>query len=197
MSAPLLLVFLRPPERGRVKTRLAKAIGENEALSVYQRLVQHTIRVAEHVPWAKQFWFADHLPMDGSLAITAAMRIQQGNDLGQRMSHAFEEAFAHGFAPVVIIGTDCPGLSEKILTNAAQRLLDHEVVIGPATDGGYYLLGMRTPFPGLFDNMAWSTSTVLQDTLEKCRSAHRSHALLPILGDVDVAEDLHLMGTLP
>lgn len=189
-----VLVFVRAPEPGRVKTRLAAAIGPEAALRVYLRLAEHTLREARALSGAAvrvhftppeageavRRWLggpADYLP-------------QAGGGLGDRMRRAFEEAFAAGYARVVIVGSDLPGLSAGLLRRALDLLEGHEAVLGPARDGGYYLLGLRRPVPGLFEGIAWSTAEVFAGTLERLRREGVEPALLEVLGDVDEVGDL-------
>ncbi|GAC1380996.1 MAG: hypothetical protein NVSMB30_28790 [Hymenobacter sp.] len=118
------------------------------------------------------------------------VRCQAPGDLGERMAAAFAAAFEAGARRVAIIGTDCPGLRAAHLTQAFAQLADHDVVLGPATDGGYYLLGLRQPCPELFQNKAWSTASVLPDTVAEAERLGYRVALLPELRDVDTAVDL-------
>jgi rSAM/selenodomain-associated transferase 1 len=118
------------------------------------------------------------------------IRSQAAGDLGERMQAAFAAAFAAGSRRVAIIGTDCPGLRESHLTQAIALLDSYDVVLGPATDGGYYLLGLRELQPELFQNKEWSTATVLSDTVADAERLGLRVALLTELHDVDTADDL-------
>lgn len=111
--------------------------------------------------------------------------VQQGNELGERMQHAFSSIFQKGYDKTVIIGTDCPGLSAKIIINAFAYLQSHDLAIGPAEDGGYYLLGMKKMHRELFDGIHRSTNTVLSNTIKKAFALQITYALLPVLQDVD------------
>jgi hypothetical protein len=191
MNRALLLVLLRPPVLGRVKTRLAKGIGEEQALAVYQRLMSHTLDVAAPLPCAKAAWWSEEpLLPDPAAALGFAVRIQANGDLGERMAQAFAEGFSKGHTPVLIIGTDCPGISTALLTQAIDALNEHDAVLGPANDGGYYLLGLREPLPALFTNKQWSTSSVLAATVAELEHHGLRCYLLPELVDVDTLEDL-------
>lgn len=190
-----LLVFARVPALGRVKSRLAAGVGEPAALAVYHELLAltRTAVVASGVP--ATVWLAGAAgfaptPAEAQPWPELAARCQQPGDLGARMAAAFEAAFAAGAGRVAIIGTDCPGLRAAHLTAAFAELAAHDVVLGPATDGGYYLLGLRAPQPALFQDKAWSTATVLADTLAQAQRLNLRVALLPELRDVDDAEDL-------
>jgi rSAM/selenodomain-associated transferase 1 len=190
-----LLVFARVPALGRVKSRLAAGVGEPAALSVYHELlaITNAAIVAAGVP--ATVWLADTAgpeptPAEAREWATHHARCQPEGDLGARMATAFEAAFAAGAGRVAVIGTDCPGLRASHLTQAFAELETADLVLGPATDGGYYLLGLREPRPELFANKTWSTDSVLADTLADARRLGLRVALLPELRDVDTAADL-------
>ena len=196
LPTPHLLIFAREPVLGRVKTRLAAGIGPAAALAVYRELLVLTATavVAAQVP--ATVWLAE-APAAGDPTSSRPewpglpWRVQLAADLlGARMVQAFDAAFAAGAGRVVIIGTDCPGLSAELLRQAFDQLLTHELVIGPADDGGYYLLGMNQLHAELFDNKVWSTATVLSDTLADAARLGLRVAQLPTLHDVDSAQDL-------
>jgi rSAM/selenodomain-associated transferase 1 len=194
-SAKQLLVFARVPALGRVKSRLAAGVGEAAALATYQELLAITHRAITEAKVPATVWLADtvgHLPTTEETQPwpNLAARCQPAGDLGTRMATAFAAAFAAGAGRVAIIGTDCPGLQATHLTQAFALLETHDVVLGPATDGGYYLLGLRQPQPELFQHKAWSTDSVLADTLADARRLGLRVALLPALRDVDTAADL-------
>ena len=190
-----LLVFARVPALGRVKSRLAAGVGQPAALAVYRELlaITNAAMVAAGVPatvWLADTASAEPTPAEAREWAAHAARCQPEGDLGARMTAAFATAFAAGAARVAIIGTDCPGLRASHLTQAFGALETADVVLGPATDGGYYLLGLRQPQPALFTNKAWSTDSVLADTLADVHRLGLRVALLPELRDVDNAEDL-------
>ena len=194
---PHLLVFAREPVLGQVKTRLAAAIGPAAALAVYRELLHHTAAAVAAAGLPTTLWLAE------APAPPAAPAQPRPNwpgypwhvqppaaDLGARMAHAFAEAFAAGAAAALVIGTDCPGLTAGHLGEAAAALATHDVVVGPATDGGYYLLGMKTLHQELFAGQQWSTATVLADTLAAAARLGLRVAQLPALADIDTAADL-------
>ncbi|OUJ74447.1 TIGR04282 family arsenosugar biosynthesis glycosyltransferase [Hymenobacter crusticola] len=188
-----LLVFARHPELGRVKTRLAATIGPAAALEVYQELVQHTQQAATGLTGvAKTVWFAE--PTSSPAAASAWPDFEQqgqpSGDLGQKMQAAFAAAFHQGATAAVIIGTDCPGLTTAHLAAAFHALAAHDLVLGPAADGGYYLLGMTRLHAELFQNKAWSTADVRAATLADAAHLGLRVVLLPTLRDIDTAEDL-------
>ena len=197
MNAPpdAILVFVRAPEAGRVKTRLAAEIGDEAALRVYRRLAEHAVAEARGLG-AEAAVRIHFTPAEGGDAVRAwlgggAAYLPQGDgDLGARMRAAFEAAFAAGHGRVVIVGSDLPDLTADMLRRALRLLDAHAAVVGPAADGGYYLLGLRERVPGVFDGIAWSTGEVLGATLARLRAAGCEPAMLETLRDVDVAADL-------
>ena len=190
-SKRLLLLFVRAPELGKVKTRLAEAVGPEVALEIYIHLLQHTRQITEKLDAAKAVYFADNIVDDGLWPKQSYQHhLQTEGDLGQKMQAAFEDAFAAGYTSVVIIGSDCKQLTQEIIEQAFEALQTHEVVIGPALDGGYYLLGMKKLYPELFQNKPWSTSSVFSETLYDVERLHLSHKLMPELSDVDHMEDV-------
>jgi hypothetical protein len=189
-----ILVFVRAPEAGRVKTRLAASIGADAALRVYRRLAEHTVREALAVAGAEvrvHFTPADmEVVVREWLGDGPALLSQAGGDLGERMRNAFGQAFAGGHRRVVIIGSDLPEIRADLLRRAIALLDEREAVIGPARDGGYYLLGLTRLVEGIFEGIAWSTPGVLQATLQRLESAGITPALLEPLTDVDEVQDL-------
>jgi rSAM/selenodomain-associated transferase 1 len=193
---PHLLIFAREPVLGRVKTRLAAGIGAAAALAVYRELLALTAAAVAEAQLPATVWLAE-APAGADPAQPRPewpglpWRVQPPPDsLGTRMAQAFEAAFGAGAGRVVIIGTDCPGLNAALLRQAFEHLLSHDLVIGPADDGGYYLLGMNKLEPALFLNKDWSTATVLPDTLADAARLGLRVAQLPTLHDVDSAQDL-------
>ncbi|MBF9237593.1 TIGR04282 family arsenosugar biosynthesis glycosyltransferase [Hymenobacter sp. BT683] len=190
-----LLIFARVPALGQVKTRLAAGVGEPAALAIYQELLGITRTAVLDAGVATTVWLAGTAgpePTETEAQEWGGLpaQCQADGDLGQRMTAAFAAAFSAGAERVAIIGTDCPGLRDAHLTQAFALLNQHDVVLGPATDGGYYLLGMRQPRPELFLNKQWSTASVLADTVADAERLGCRVALLPALHDVDTADDL-------
>ena len=194
-----IIIFVRNPELGKVKTRLAKGIGDERALQVYIKLLQHTHNCVSAIDCDRFVYYVDEITMhDLWVNNLYHKKVQQGNDLGERMMLAFSELFQHGYSKIIIIGSDCPGLSSAILKNAFNKLNEADIVLGPSTDGGYYLLGMKIVHPQLFQHIQWSTDTVLKDTQKIISSINKSATLLPELTDIDEAKDLqhfHLFNT--
>lgn len=191
-SDQLLLIFAKNPDLGKAKTRLAKTVGDEAALRVYKALLAHSQQVVQEVAVDRAVFYADRLGAegDGWPATHFHRKVQSGEDLGQRMLNAFQWAFDQGYKQVAIIGTDCYELNAAILQAAFDNLREKDAVIGPAKDGGYYLLGMADFRPELFQDKNWSTDEVLPATLKDLNEAEASVHHLPVLSDVDVEADL-------
>ncbi len=192
----LLIIFTRYPEPGKTKTRLIPVLGPDGAADLQRRMTERT------VAWARNLACSDGGTLEiryeggsedqfrGWLGPELPCRPQGVGDLGRRMSRAFLDAFQDGRERVVLIGTDCPGLSEDLARKAIAELSNHDMVLGPANDGGYYLIGLRRPVPGLFEKIAWGTGEVLRATLEIADRLQLRTFLLEALDDVDRPEDL-------
>lgn len=191
----VLLIFIKNPELGKVKTRLAKSIGEDNALKVYKDLLKKTITVAEKTDVRRQVWYSSFIDYEDGISTESFEKfLQSGSDLGKRMKYSFQQVFEGGVERAVIIGSDCPDLNERIVENAFNRLKENDLVIGPSEDGGYYLLGMNRFFETLFDDIEWSTESVLETTIQKAKTRGLKVFQLPILNDIDNIEDLKKSG---
>ncbi len=188
----VLLIFVKNPVKGYVKTRLAKTIGDSKALQIYQSLLQITHNITKEVSCDRQVWYSQSIEEDDLWRNNRYSKfVQQGSDLGERMQFAFYKAFRNGYKKAIIIGSDCADLSPKLIDIAFDALDNHQVVIGPSRDGGYYLLGMTRYLPNLFENKKWSHDTVYQHTVNQMRSHSISFEVLPVLNDIDMESDLH------
>jgi len=191
-----LIVFARPPRRGGVKTRLGRAIGMDRAAAIYREFAGHAFGLARacveegvlvHVFVAPG---ADEEEMRRWIDCSRCLyREQKGGSLGDRMRSAFLEVFEGGARRAVIIGTDVPELELPVLREAFAMLEDFKAVIGPSTDGGYYLLGMQAPLKELFEGIVWGGSTVMDVTEAHLKTLGLSYALLPELADIDTEAD--------
>ena len=185
----LLFVFVRNPELGKVKTRLAAAIGNQKALDIYNFLLQHTKQVTQNLPFDKAVYYSVKVRENDLWNKESYQKHQQqGADLGTRMHHAFMNSFADGYEKVVIIGSDLPDLESHHILEAFQRLDSNDVVLGPAKDGGYYLLGMKRLQANIFQNKSWGTASVREETLKNLENV--AVHLLAELNDVDLLEDI-------
>jgi uncharacterized protein len=197
-----LIIYTRYPEPGKTKTRLIPLLGEKEAANLQQKMTEYTLIQAKQLlqlfPVTIEVRFAG-----GSLQLmekwlnSGLLYQHQGEgDLGKKMANSFLEAFNQGAEQVITIGSDCPGLNTEILATAFQHLQTHDLVLGPAIDGGYYLIGLQRHISELmgelFDNINWGTSQVLQQTIDIAQKLNLSVEYLPILADVDRPEDLYV-----
>lgn len=184
-----LIIFVRNPVLGKVKTRLAAGVGDSKALQVYEHLLQHTHSISKHLPVTKFVYYADGINED-DVWNGFEKKLQQGSDLGARMQHAFTELFESGFTKVCIIGSDCFELNTDIVLSAFKSLDNTDIVIGPVTDGGYYLLGTNKLITELFINKSWSTNSVFNDSLKDAAALNLTVQQLPLLNDIDNETDL-------
>ncbi|MDQ6608876.1 MAG: TIGR04282 family arsenosugar biosynthesis glycosyltransferase [Bacteroidota bacterium] len=186
-----LIIFIKNPAEGEVKTRLAATVGNHAALCIYNKLVTHTKTIASGVSADKYLFYSSHIDVNDEWnRAVFAKELQTGNHLGEKMRNAFDSLFNKGYKQVAIIGSDCPDLTTDLVEQAFKELVHSDIVIGPATDGGYYLLALKKLFPEIFENIAWSTNEVLKQTLTICNRINTTFHLLPVLSDVDVAEDI-------
>ncbi len=187
----LLMIFVRNPELGKVKTRLAKTVGNVNALEIYKKLLEHTGKVCIGVPSKRIVFYSDYIDeYDCFDNVKFYKKLQSGDSLGERMKNAFLWGFNNGFKRVIIIGSDCYQINSGIVAEALETLKSNDFTIGPATDGGYYLLGMKTLYPQVFENKKWSSENVLLDTLLDIKKLNKTVHMLPTLSDVDFEEDL-------
>ncbi len=184
-----LVVMAKPPLLGKVKTRLAKGIGDAAALEVYQTLLDHTMKVAHECEIEVAVFVTEHDDYfdDHGFPIS----LQAAGDLGNKMDLASRQMMKQ-VGKVIIIGTDCPDLSHHHIEKANILLDSHDIVFGPCEDGGYYLLGLKFPHEEVFENLPWSTDSLLEITLNRCREKGISYSLLEKLADVDTFDDLKI-----
>ncbi|MCR9171669.1 MAG: TIGR04282 family arsenosugar biosynthesis glycosyltransferase [bacterium] len=189
MQQQLLIVFAKNIVLGKVKTRLAKTQGDSFAFNVYRRLVDITERESLRVNNTEvHVYFSDVII--NSKWPNQEKFVQQGNDLGDRMKHAFEQGFAKGYKRIIGVGADLPDLSAEVMEEGLAALENNDTVFGPSEDGGYYLIGMREMIPQIFENKPWSTDALLEITQKELEELGFSTATLKTLNDVDTIEDL-------
>lgn len=195
-NTPLILLFIKEPAAGRVKSRLSASLGADTALELYRSFVLDmlesieasgiSLRVCYHPPGAGtaiRQWLGGHL----------SYQPQEGADVGERMKHAFAQVFAEGCPRAILVGSDLPDLPSAAFIDALRALDGHDAVIGPARDGGYYLVGFRndTFLPEAFRGIEWSTASVFSSTIQALFRAGRQILRLPLWRDVDTLDDLH------
>jgi rSAM/selenodomain-associated transferase 1 len=186
-----VIVFVKNPELGKVKTRLASTIGAEYALKVYSALLRHTQQILISVPAHIRVYFSERLEQNqGWRSNECSLVVQRGNHLGERLNNAFLETFQLGYEKVVVIGSDCLEITSDHLTSSFEVLSNNDMVIGPTYDGGYYLLGMKQVYPQLFANKSWSTPDVYTQTLQDFEHIPASWQALETLNDIDTYEDV-------
>ncbi len=197
MTNSALIIFIKNPVKGKVKTRLAATIGEREALMVYERLLDRTKKITLPLTMDKFVFYSDLIEKNDSWNETGYhKKLQMGNDLGERMANAFRELFEAGYQSVCIMGSDCYELETRDIQEAFNQLKTNDFVIGPAKDGGYYLLGMKEFEPAVFQNKTYSTDQVYNDAIAEIKALKKSCAHLQVLSDIDTEEDLERSGIL-
>jgi rSAM/selenodomain-associated transferase 1 len=200
-SRPHLGVFVKAPLRGTVKTRLAKTIGRENARTLYEDMAVDTLQwVGKLDHCGKTVFYSPLKERELCRDLLApgcretSLQPQVGGGLGSRMQAAFSQMFSQGAASAVLIGSDCPLLDGKTVRKAFASLKNNDLVLGPTSDGGYYLIGLRVPAPELFQIAKWSHSLVLQQTIDRARKTGLKIELLPTLRDIDQGEDIALLG---
>lgn len=189
-SKKALIIFTRNPELGKCKTRLAKHIGDENALEVYKYLLQHTATISKDIKADRYVFYSEKIKKEDLWDLDFfRKKLQKGNNLGERMQNAFTELLQMGYEKVSIIGSDLLDLDAELVNNAFAQLEFHDVVVGPAQDGGYYLLGMKNLYYKVFENKDWGTDSVLENTLNDLKNTDVH--LLKELNDIDTFEDMH------
>lgn len=184
-----MLIFTRNPELGKVKTRLAATIGDENALEIYNYLLLHTKNIVCKIEADKRVLYSENIQENDIWdKLIFDKKLQNGNDLGEKMKNAFDDGFKEEYEKIIIVGSDLNDLEVSDIENAFAELEKNEVVIGPAEDGGYYLLGLKFIPNGIFSNKNWSTETVLKETLEEIQ--HLKYSLLKTKNDIDTIEDI-------
>jgi len=185
-----LIIFTRKPELGKVKTRLAADIGDKQALKIYKYLLSYSSKVCASVNADKHVWYTPEIEYKDHWDNTLFKKhLQPEGDLGEKMQFAFDHAFKENYQNVVIIGTDLVDIDQELIDHAFALLEFYDVVIGPATDGGYYLLGLNKMIEPVFKNKIWGTSEVFQLTMNDLKT--KNVAVLEYKNDIDYVEDLN------
>lgn len=194
-TKPALIIFIRNPELGKVKTRIAKSVGDQKAYQVYLALLEHIRTVTQEVEGVERYLFYSHFidTEDQWDERYFHKRIQCSGDIGDKMNDAFNQVLRKHSA-AIIVGSDIASLRSNIIENAVAILHEKDYVLGPALDGGYYLLGMKKPSPFLFEQMIWSTDHVFEETTKRINKAAGSFELVDTLSDIDHWEDWQKYG---
>lgn len=187
----LLIIFVKNPVLGKVKTRLAKSIGEKNALLVYEKLLKRTKEIAANLLIDKRVCYSEFIGQDDLWNNNSFQKkMQKGNDLGEKMYNAFKDAFADSYNNICLIGSDNMELTDEIILQAFSTLSKKDIVLGPSLDGGYYLIGMKRPHKELFFGKTWGSSKVFYEAVDEITRMNLDHALLPALNDIDQIEDI-------
>ena len=197
-SSRAVILFARDPVEGQVKTRLNPLLDAPTILNLYRHFLRDSIEKVCSVADVDRFIGIASDPKtkyfdDVSKSYPVRLFVQKGADLGERMRQAFADRFDEGYESVVIIGSDSPTLPSSYIAQALQS--EKEVVIGPSTDGGYYLIGMKGKMTDIFDGVSWGADTVLSETLNVLRNRRAEAELLPVWYDVDLPDDLRFLKT--
>jgi hypothetical protein len=191
-----LIIFTRYPEPGKTKTRLIPVLGAEGAATLQRQMTEQKLaqvrelQAAYPVSVEVHFTGGNEQLMQSWLGSSLIYQRQSEGDIGCRMASAFQASFEAGMNNVVLIGIDCPDLNAQLMAEAFQALHQHDLVLGPAVDGGYYLIGLRRLIPELFTGIRWSTAEVLPETLRIAHRLELAVAKLRLLSDVDRPEDL-------
>ena len=188
MSKALVIVFVKNIKLGKVKTRLAKTIGNQGAFEVYSELVKVTEKATETLSADKRIYFSDAVV--NTKWKDDFKTIQEGIDLGERMKNAFKKGFTDGYERIVLIGSDLPDITANHINQGLKTLQENEVVFGPAEDGGYYLIGLSKMHESVFNNKPWSQTNLLEETLNELKERQVTFTTLETLNDIDTFEDL-------
>lgn len=184
-----IIIFQKNPEPGKVKTRLAATVGNDNALKIYNILIEHTHSVVGQVSAKKHLFFSNFIENDDKWAVYDK-KVQKGDDLGLRMFNAISEVKKEGAERIVVLGTDCYELNAEHINQAFSQLETNDYCIGPALDGGYYLIGTNSPDEGVFLGKEWSTETVFEEAKSNIHAIGKTMGVLESLSDVDYEEDL-------
>jgi len=185
-----IIIFIKNPIKGTVKTRLAKGVGDDKALEIYRELLAHTRQITASLSCDKLLFYSKNIEVEDEWPNDVfRKKLQIEADLGAKMEEAFRETFEAGYQKVLIIGSDCIALDSVLLKAAFDALDTHDFVVGPTFDGGDCLIGMKSLFEPVFTHKNWSTESVFPDTIADLQKAAKSYFLLPKLSDIDHAED--------
>lgn len=191
MSNSLLIVFIKNAVKGKVKTRLAKDLGDDKALEIYKQLLSHTQDITQDLSASKSIYYSEKIVLNDIWDQSKYFKqVQKGKHLGEKMSNAFQEEFSNQYDSICIIGSDCYDLSSEVIEMAFESLQKNDFVIGPANDGGYYLIGMNKFTSQIFEDKTYSTHNVFDEAIQEIKKLNKSYFVLPELTDIDDINDL-------
>ena len=192
MNKRALIILTKNPVLGQAKTRLARSIGNENALDIFKILLQHTVNITSALEKVDKFvFYANEIPEKDIWPNEFYQKnLQINGDIGQKMHHAFQEVFKQDYKEVILIGSDCLDLQTETIEHAFNHLKTNNTVIGPSLDGGYYLIGFKKDVANVFENKTWSTSSVYEDTINDFNTKKLSFKKLPYLSDIDEVENV-------
>jgi len=189
-----LILFIKYPQAGKVKTRLGVEVGFELAAELYRLFIHQTFELVQNCSAQKVFVAFEPANREAEFHKFIPKKFsvfpQEGKNLGERMLNAFQYVFARGYKNVAILGSDSPTLPLKNIDEAFEKLSKSDLVLGPAEDGGYYLIGLTQAHPDLFDNIEWSSISVMQATIERAEKLQLQYKLLSVWYDIDTKESL-------
>ena len=192
----VVVLFAKAPIEGQCKTRLIPELGVKKATEIYKKLLEETARILLKLKENEIIVFYSPRGYRKFFEwISGMVFLQRGDDLGERMFNAFERAFALGYERAVLIGSDIPGLDDGVIKDAFTKLGHSDVVFGPSTDGGYYLIGLKQPWKGLFVDIPWSSKDTLRETINKAEAMGLKVSFTRELTDLDTVEDYRYLKT--
>ena len=195
MSKEVLSIFVKNLIPGTVKKRLAKDLGIDLAIEIYKELVGITAETTDILEINKCVYYSDYIESNDQFDDAKYQKhIQEGKDLGQRMQNCFYDAFELDFDKMILIGSDTPDITDQIISQGFAELDKHDIIIGPAQDGGFYLIGMKKPHENLLNKRAYGHEEVLNELLDEIENRNLSVFKLPTLIDIDVKDDLKKAG---
>jgi rSAM/selenodomain-associated transferase 1 len=198
MSSNLLIMFVRNSISRKVKTRLAEELGDDSALDIYIRMLEQLQRTTIDLPFDKAVYYSDFIETSDVFDSDHYDKfLQSGLSRGERMHNAFSHAFDAGYKRVVMVCSDCFEISRSHIIDAFEALRDTDTVLGPSTDGSYYLIGMRKFLPLLFINKVWDGENIFLDTMIDLRNNNISFRLLETLSDMETFERVRKSGRFP
>lgn len=195
MSKEVLSIFVKNLIPGTVKTRLAKDLGIDVAIEIYKELVRITAEATKTLKIDKCVYYSEYIESNDQFDDAKYQKhIQEGKDLGQRMQNCFYDAFELNFDKIILIGSDTPDITDQIISQGFAELDKHDIIIGPAQDGGFYLIGMKEPHENLLNKRTYGHEQVLNELLNEIENRNLSVFKLPTLIDIDVKDDLKKAG---
>lgn len=191
MTKERLILFVKNPELGKVKTRLAKSIGDEKALAIYFKLLSNAHEMTESLSCDVAIYYSKYIDSEDYWDNKKYKKyIQQGETLGDKMHNAIADSLALGYVKVSLVGSDIYDLNADIINDSFKKLDTADVVLGPAEDGGYYLVGMKRPNKDIFNLKEWSTTEVYNETVALIQQAGLTYTTTEVLNDIDNLDDL-------